>query len=239
MFGQTNTLNLHLNYTKNEWVNSHYYKKVLDFLIDKKITNFIDIGACSGGVSDVFFNNIPSLKKCIMVEPIKENYDFIVNMFNNNDNRLTINRALYYNKEIINIGKVGTNVGGYSFQSDKDVSEFITTTLEEIYEDNKDFLGSKIDFVKIDIEGAEYNFIENSEILKTIPYIEIEFHNNSEYGIIEGETRHKNWGPFCEKYLPNHKLIYGGIDEKVIWSNGEEVIYDGSGFFILKEKEDE
>ena len=235
MFGNTHNLESHLGYTKNEWVNSQYYKKVLDFLIGKQITNFVDIGACSGGVSDIFFDNIKSLKKCIMVEPIKNNYDFIVNRFKDDDKRLTINKAVYYNSPTINIGNVGSNVGGYSFLSNVNAIEFNTITLEEIITQTKDFIGEPIEFVKIDIEGAEYNFIEHSELLKTIPYIEIEFHNNPEYNIdTTTNVRHDVWGPFMEKYLPDHKLIYGGKNEKVIWPNGQEVVYDGSGFFILK-----
>lgn len=236
MFGNTHNLESHLDYTKNEWINSQYYKKVLDFLINKQINNCIDIGACSGGVADILFEHIESLKKCIMVEPIKNNYDFIANRFKDYNKCLIINKAIYYNTPTINIGHVGSNVGGYSFQSNINTMEFVTITLEEIITETKDFINGPIDFVKIDIEGAEYNFIEHSELLKTIPYIEIEFHNNPEYNIdTSTNVRHDIWGPFIEKYLPNHKLLYGGKNEKVIWPNGQEVVYDGSGFFILKE----
>jgi FkbM family methyltransferase len=235
MFGNTHNLESHLDYTKNEWVSSQYYKKVLDFLKEKKIKNFVDIGACSGGVSDIFFDNIKSLEKCIMVEPIEDNYSFIVNRFKGDNKRLTINKAVYYNSKTINIGHVGSNVGGYSFQSDVNAMEFPTITLEDIIIENREFLDGDIEFIKIDIEGAEYNLIQNSESLKTVPYIEIEFHNNPEYNIYTTtNSRHDVWGQFIEEYLPNHKLIYGGKNEKVIWPNGQEVVYDGSGFFVLK-----
>jgi FkbM family methyltransferase len=235
MFGNTHNLESHLNYTKNEWVNSQYYKKVLDFLEEKKIKNFMDVGACSGGISDIFFAGIQSLKKCIMVEPIEDNYNFIVNRFGNDSKRLVINKAVYYNSPTINIGQVGSNVGGYSFQSSINSIEFPTITIEDIVRENRNFLEGDIDFIKIDIEGAEYNLIQNSEILRTIPYIEVEFHNNPEYNIdTKTNIRHDVWGQFMEKYLPNHRLVYGGKNEKVIWPNGLEVVYDGSGFFVLK-----
>jgi FkbM family methyltransferase len=237
MYGITNTLESHLNYTKNEWTSSQYYIEVLNFLKKKQIKNFIDIGACSGGVSDIFFEAIPSLKKCIMVEPISSNYEFIINRFKNDNNRLTVNKALFYNKKNISIGSVGNNVGAHSYQSNINSSLVETITLEELYNQNKDFLQDKIDFIKIDIEGAEYNFIENSKLLKTIPFIEIEFHNNPEYNVIDGVSRHEIWGPFIEKYLPNHKLVYGGLTNPVFTPNGDKVVYDGSAFLILKEYE--
>jgi FkbM family methyltransferase len=234
MFGNTHNLESHLDYTKNEWVSSQYYKKVLDFLKEKQIKKFVDIGACSGGVSDIFFDNIKSLEKCIMVEPIEDNYSFIANRFKGDNKRLTINKAVYYNSKTIKIGHVGSNVGGYSFQSGVKAMEFPTITLEDIIIENSEFLDGDIEFIKIDIEGAEYNLIQNSKLLKTIPYIEIEFHNNPEYNIdTTTNIRHDVWGKFIEKYLPNHNLVYGGKNEKVLWPNGQEVVYDGSGFFVL------
>jgi hypothetical protein len=62
------------------------------------------------------------------------------------------------------------------------------------------------DLLKMDIEGSEYNILENSELLQECPYLIVEFHNHlSEY------VR-----DFIHSWLPNHELIeftgeaYGG-----------------------------
>lgn len=232
MFGVTNNLENHSLYTTKEWNSSEYYIKVLGYLKDRKIKTFVDIGSCSGVLSKLFFERIPSLEKCVLVEPVSDNYNFIVNNVSNNEDVFVYNRSLYYGKDVIHIGQVDGNVGAFSILSNLGSIESKTSTLEEINE-NPFWGGRKIDFVKIDIEGAEYNFIENSTLLKEIPYIEIEFHNNVEYGVLEGSERYNIWKPFIEKNLPNHELIYGGLG-KYKWPNGQEVVYDGSGFFKLK-----
>ena len=237
MFGNTDSLNEHLKYTTTEWSSSEYYKKVQEYLTKVGIKNFIDIGSCSGGVSDLLFDAIPSLQKAILVEPMPENFEFINNRIQNDDRRNVINKALFYGEDFVQLGKVRSNVGGWSYQSSEFTTKVKTITLEKIIEEYKTFFNGDIDFVKIDIEGAEYNLIQNSEVLKTIPYLEIEFHPNDEYGINYQNNSYLNdtWGIFVQKYLPNHTLIYGGKNEKFLWPNGEQVIYDGSGFFVLTE----
>lgn len=237
MFGVTHSLNDHLTYTITEWNSSGYYKKVQDFLINYKIKNFIDIGSCSGGVSDIFFENIPTLKKAVLVEAMPENFNFIIERLKNDNKRKVINKAVFYNQEFIELGRVRTNVGGWSYQSKENAIKIDTITIEKIIEDHKTFFDGEIDFIKIDIEGAEYNVIENSKILKNIPIIEIEFHPNKEYNIDYFDNYqflNDTWGPFIEKHLPNHTVVYGGKNEKVLWPNGEEVIYDGSALLVLK-----
>lgn len=234
MFGSTDNLNEHLSYSINEWTSSDYYKKVQSFLNQKKIKNIIDVGSCSGGLYDVFSKNIPSLEKCILVEAMPRNYEFIFNRLNENRNISIINKALFYGPEYLNMGSVRTNVGGWSYQSQINTIEVETITLERLIDNHQSFFDNSVDFVKIDIEGAEYNIIEKSTLLKNIPFVEIEFHENDEYGLNYQHSTHLSdiWIPFTEKNLPNHTLVYGGKNERVIWPNGQEVFYDGSGFFV-------
>lgn len=225
MYGNTNTLNGHVDYTKKEWLSSEYYKEVLNFLSKKEIKSFIDIGSCTGVLCDILFEKIPSINYGVLVEANPNNFQFIKKRLSNFDKIDIINNALFYGKNILEIGEVNNNVGAWSYKSNTNKIEIITITFEDII--STFFNSGKLpDFVKIDIEGAEYNFLQNSTKLKDIPYIEIEFHNNDEYGIIEGKThvRNKIWRPLIEKYLPNHELILGGNEE----------FYDGSGLFKLK-----
>jgi len=238
MFGITDTLGGHLEYTTNEWNTSGYYLKVREFLKNFGIKNFIDIGSCSGVVSDILLEDIPTLKRSILVEAMPENFQFISDRIDSDDRRLVINKAIFYNKERINLGRVRNNVGGWSYQSSDDSVSIETSSIEKIIEDYSYFIGDSIDFIKIDVEGAEYNIIENSTALKNVPLLEIEFHPNEEYGMnyLDGKKfLNDSWGPFIDKFLPNHSLVFGGKNESVIWPNGESVIYDGSAFFVLKD----
>jgi FkbM family methyltransferase len=233
MFGITNNLENHSIYSKNEWT-SGYYKEVINYLKKNEIKSFIDIGACSGVLNEILFSEIESLEKCIMVEAINNNYRFIINKYKK-DNIKVYNKAIFYGKEELELGIVNGNVGAYSYQSSLYSETVKTITIEEIINDSVDFIGSnKVDFIKIDVEGSEYNILENSIILKEVNYIEIEFHNNKEYGILEGQNRFNFWNDFTKKYLPNHELVLGGGYRKYKWPNGQEVIYDGSGFFEKK-----
>lgn len=226
MYGNTNTLSNHVEYTKNEWSSSEYYKQVINFLSEKKIKSFVDIGSCTGILYEILLNKIPSIELSVLVEANPNNFNFIKERLNNFEKVNIINNALFYGSETIKIGEVNSNVGAWSYKSNSNNIEIKTITFEEIILEY--FNDSNLpDFVKIDIEGAEYNFIENSTKLKEIPYIEIEFHNNDEYGIFEGSITSRNsiWRPFVEKYLPNHEIILGGQSE----------FYDGSALFKLKE----
>ena len=223
MYGKTSSLDNHVNYTKTEWTTSEYYKSVLKFLIEKKIKSFVDIGSCTGILSDILFDKVKTVEYGVLVEPNPSNFKYIKNRLQEFDNIDIVNKALFYGSETITIGSVGTNVGAWSYKSNKNNINVSTINFEEIIQTF--FSGRGLpDFVKIDIEGAEYNFIENSDLLKHIPIIEIEFHNNNEYGIIEGNIRNDVWRPMVKKFLPNHELLLGGTKE----------FYDGSGLFILK-----
>jgi len=224
MFGITNTLPNHLEYTKNEWTNSEYYKRVVEILSTNKIKSFIDIGSCSGGLFDILSNKISTIEKGVLVEANPTNFDYIKNRLSSFENIVTINYALFYGVENLDLGFVNNNVGGWSYQSNSNKFQIKTITLENIISNY--FQNSLPDFVKIDIEGAEFNFLENSTILKDIPFIEIEFHPNVEYGLKSenGVFWNEFWRPFISKHLPNHDLIFGG----------EKNFYDGSGF--LKHK---
>ena len=51
-----------------------------------------------------------------------------------------------------------------------------------------------VDFIKIDIEGGEFNVIENSSYLQQIRWIDIEFHGNIDVS-------------YVKTYFPNHEIM--------------------------------
>lgn len=189
----TSTIEKHQKYTRDEYL-GEYYTFVIDTLKKAKIASMIDAGACTGEVTKMMFEKIPSLKESHLIEPMEENISFIEN--NLKDYNVKVyNKALVYGEETIPFGKLAHNVGGGSvfLQGDRVVK---TMKLEEL---------PIVDFLKMDIEGLEANIVKNSKNIQKIKFLEIEFHHYDE------ELQHQaNRKPFVEKWLPNHKILRNG-----------------------------
>lgn len=189
-------------YTRAEWNEHHgYFSFVLSKAKEKQIESFVDLGACLGEVSKLLIDVIPTLNKIIAIEAMPNNFNFLKENLKSDKCDITyINKAVYYGKSHVTMGTSHSNVGGFGIHDEgilnnhEQVHENIETiTLEEILKD------SIIDFMKMDIEGAEKNVIENSTALKHVRLIELELHD----ALAEEEIHSK----FLEKHLPNHKII--------------------------------
>ena len=78
------TLESHVEYTRREW-ESPYYQDCINYINDKlNCTSFVDLGGCVGEVTNVIMERISSLKTFHIVEPVRENFEFIVKKFNGN-----------------------------------------------------------------------------------------------------------------------------------------------------------
>lgn len=193
------TLDEHVHYTEHEWENEQYFTNVLNFLKTKNIKKILDVGGCTGKVSSILLKKIKSIEEIIILEPIQENFNFIKNQISFSDKIKVIQKGLFYGSPYIELGRCDDNVGGWSISHDLGkTTQVETITLEEFF---------NLDFVKIDIEGAEKNVIENSSYLHNIPYIEIEFHFDL----------FSNWKNYIEQNLPNHKLKFSSESNR---SNG-------------------
>lgn len=190
------SLEEHVSYTRREWTGDEYYVRVVDYLKDKNVKKIIDAGGCTGEVTKIISEKIDTLEKSFIIEASKVNSDFIEKNLSDSFFEVeVISKFLFYGEEIVSMGlrSGDNNVGGYSINfSDNIIEESIETmTLESIDDD--------IDFIKIDIEGAEKNVIMNSSKIKQIKFLEIEFHD---------DLQNLNWKPFVEKYLDTHKVIF-------------------------------
>lgn len=193
-----NSLNEHISETDVEWSSIDYFKNVANFLKEREVENILDAGGCTGQVSVILLHKIPTIKKITILEPVVENYNFIVERAKSADtaNIEVINKALFYGSPKIQLGQCDTNVGGWSFKhSGNRTNDVETITLEEF---------SDIDFAKIDIEGAEENVITNSTSISNIPYLEIEFHDE----LME------TWKKFVKTHLKNHKVKFEGTPQR-------------------------
>lgn len=161
----------HIAYTRRELETYHYYINVIETLKNNKIETYLDIGANIGEFCNVLFEKIPTLKKAYLIEPEQNNFEFLKNHVKLKD-IVFLNLAIGYNLDCGKINFYDGNVGGFRLLHDKNQEgiEVQVKTLEDI-----DL--PIVDFVKIDIEGGEYNIIPNSSYLQKIKWIEIEFHD--------------------------------------------------------------
>lgn len=180
----------HFIYTIEEW-NKYPLNKIIDFL-PPKIEVFYDIGANAGGFSSMIKNKYSDVK-IYCFEPFKKTFGFLEQKL---PYAKCINKAVYYGKDKGKLLWRGGNIGAIyleyvnSGNDNIDTGEIAElTTLEELSID-------KPDLIKIDIEGAEDNLIEKSEIIKNTEYLIIEWHHDS-----------INPVNFLLKNLPNHRIL--------------------------------
>lgn len=201
----------HISYTRNELENYDYYLKVLSYLNDSKIKSYIDIGANIGEFCNVMFEKIPSLTDAYLFEVEFNNFQFMKNHVKNKNVNM-FNFGIGYNFKNPNL-ILGPNPGGYFVKDNIEERNIITLDGKKfvVKDDNKKNTISNIvmktleelnlpivDFVKIDIEGGEYNIIENSIYLQNINLIEIEFHDFDKNFLIE---------KYINKTFNSHEII--------------------------------
>jgi|688.fasta_scaffold24839_3 FkbM family methyltransferase len=202
----TESLEGHIYYTNEEWTSRPFYVNIIEFLKERQIKSVLDVGGCTGEVPKIMFDKISSLETALILEPVSVNFNFIQDRFKNEYRIKVINKALYYGADFISLGQSDGNVGGYNMHSDNHNVQFNdipTTTLENL---------PKYDFLKIDIEGAERNILENASCFVDFKYIAIEFHDEM------GST----WPELVEKYIPTHKIAVDGR----LYGNPESVLLE-------------
>lgn len=158
----------HKNYTSSEWRNHPFF----DYLKNRDIKVVVDAGGCTGEFSSIILSKIPTIKRCIIIEPVESSYIFIKDRFLEDERVSVLHAALFQTEKEIKIGKHPINSGGHGMFMNVENFEVINTiSLEEVS------LDINIDYLKMDIEGAEYNILENSKLISHIPYITIEMHS--------------------------------------------------------------
>jgi len=185
------------------------------------IKNYVDIGA-NYGMSSISF--IERSIKTYMIEADSTNVEILNKLWNKNSKIKIIDKAI--SKEDGNIefylspgiGSVVSSLykidaNGNDLEREKVIVESITpNTLIENYIDE-----DSIDLMKIDIEGAEYDFFETitDENIKKIKRFIIEYHNNEDYkamNIISKLTKNdfkfklSKWSQNCGDYIIENKM---------------------------------
>ena len=172
----------HLVYTREEWTQG-IFSNMIEFLSDKKIETVVDLGANVGEVSQIFLEKIPTIKKIYAFEPESQNFLFLQNRFTDESRIKPIKKGIFYGEKNSVLFSNGGS-GSYTVvkRGVEEVNNFVlplsNDSIREVIEltDIESEISDVIDLVKIDIEGAEYNVLKNSTLIKSSNYLIIEFH---------------------------------------------------------------
>ena len=181
--------------------------------LDLKNKIVIDIGANLGIVSIVLAKKNPGIK-IYAFEPLRENYENLLKNIELNgiDKNIIIveNKAVTKDGRNINMSININNRGGSSISDVISVNSSMSKencgiesiTLEDII---KKYKIDKIDLLKIDCEGSEYEILYNTreDILKNIDCLVGEFHENKD---ITDEYDIDKLCEYIEKYIKNYNV---------------------------------
>jgi FkbM family methyltransferase len=147
--------------------------------------NILDIGAHKGFFSLFALLNTNVNSKIIAIEPAEQNYQLLQKniQINNAKNILTLQKGIAKSRGRLNL--VLTDEPNHSIYENytaiikkkvKKLVEIETITIADIL---LDFHLNKIDFVKMDCEGAEYEAVFSTppQVLRQIKTFSIEFHD--------------------------------------------------------------
>lgn len=137
----------------------------------------IDCGA-NMGMSVIYFKQLYPNAKIIAFEPDPNIFDILVNNIKafNFENIDVIKKALWSSKTLIDFYSEGGDGGRISTELDSRKIINIETDILSCY------LTEKVDFLKVDIEGAELTVLEESEhLLQNVNNIFIEYHSKAKF----------------------------------------------------------
>jgi len=185
----------HVRYTRKEWTQTLYFCNVIDFLKAKQIKSFMDIGSNVGEVANILNENVESLCDFYLIEPQKDNFLFLKENTKQIKNCKYFQFGIFYGKKEAELHQdpAWKNVGAFTVEVIQNQFKSTGEKIKLITLEECNF--PIVDFVKIDVEGAEYNIIQNSEYIKKVPYIEVEFHK-WDIDCID----------FIKNKLPSHKI---------------------------------
>jgi FkbM family methyltransferase len=157
------------------------YRDVLicqDKQYDPRIPSFsphtiVDVGAHIGMASLLFARRYP-IAKIIAVEPEPANFAALVRNVSHYKNIVPIQAALWKEDGEVRLGKSTAHPkGAFAIAEDGD-QRVRAITMETLMKENG---LSTIDFLKVDIEGAEKEVFQNSTWIKNVRVIAIELHD--------------------------------------------------------------
>jgi FkbM family methyltransferase len=158
-----------------------FLNKVYNFATDNQQPYIIDCGA-NVGVSILFFKKIYPSAEIIAFEADKNVFSVLKkNIEKSNHKEITyVNKGVWNKEGKMFFNEEGADGGSIKDEIDKDqlnekYIEIETTRL-------RSYLNRKVDFLKIDIEGAESTVLEDcDDLLKNVDRIFIEYHSEIDH----------------------------------------------------------
>ena len=179
----------------DDWFNGDVYPKAIEYLRDKNIKTAVDIGASSGSIS-YFILSLIEPETLICFEPDADNFALLESNMRPYNNVQVINKAIFYGKDTVSVNGTGDN-------------NFLGYMIADIHTDHTDFweklhpyegkvfecveleaYTNGVDLIKMDVEGSEYNIIENSLAVYNSRYILLETHNHGMEYVVEYIKEH-------------------------------------------------
>ena len=156
------------------WIYNDIFKlEVYKFISQNTRPLIIDCGA-NIGVSILYFKTLYPESKIIAFEPDIKVFNALeknMNSFGFNDVKL-IGKALWNSETVLEFTSEGGDAGRI-FQSESQSSTYQVQTVRL-----RDYLEQPVDFLKIDIEGAETTVIEDSwDLLCNVNKLFVEYHS--------------------------------------------------------------
>jgi len=168
----------HQKYTRIEWTAVSSHIKIINYLRNKDIKRVVDIGANVGELSRIFLETIPSIETIYAYEPRSDNFQFMKNEFISEPRVTVVQKGIFYGKDksplFFNGGSGSSTISDFGSKRGSEIGRRYNEIIDLVELENEG-LGD-IDLIKIDIEGAEYNVIKYSELIKSTKYLIIEFH---------------------------------------------------------------
>lgn len=168
-----------------------FVDKKYDFLFESKLNTVLDIGANAGTFSKLFLEK--GVDKVYAFEPNQEALLNLNHLSSINSNLKVFEKAIHFVEQDLTfyIDPDNTTIGSsdpthVNYDKSNKIQKIIvpTITLKNFIKQEK---LNKIDLIKIDIEGAEYDVIENleNEVFDIVDRFLIEWHDNTDTGKLE------------------------------------------------------
>ncbi|MBI5001487.1 MAG: FkbM family methyltransferase [Euryarchaeota archaeon] len=183
----------------------------------KKGDIVIDAGAWFGPFAIYAASQIGPTGKVIVFEPDPLNYIDLKNniLLNNLNNIVAINKGLWNTKSTLRFFSIGKYSGGSHILFDDSLKEnkgYVEISVVSLDEELKLQGISQVDFIKMDIEGAEIEAIEGSKNIlqnrNTNLAIATYHIRNGEMTCKKVEHLLKSYGYYVESLNPHHLTTY-------------------------------
>jgi len=151
-------------------------------------STILDIGGNIGVVSVYLARRFPQ-SKIFAFEPVPENFELLLKNTSHNGNIKAFSVGMGRRNELQDIGPSSNprNFGGYSFfEKEADVSLKRNVPIRNSGELLREINVPKVDVIKIDTEGAEYDILTSidPELLQSVQWISGELHGVNDFNLL-------------------------------------------------------